>query len=260
MNISEHRTGRPVWLVLLWASRLWLLACLVVPSKASVLQTFEQKPVPMPLTAETDLSELSYRDLALRFGVGLASLVFVYTGLRLGSVRRRLSEEQRLREDLRCRVRDLRSELEAARNEIRQREAQLQEHGHARLSTENRSDDNTFIHRVIEEIGDGLAEEDFNVDELARRLAMDRSHLYRRVRALLGTTPSELIRSIRLQQAAALLGRQVGTVSEIGYQVGFRSASQFSRSFRNHYGIPPSEYQSADRPQDGSGSYSASAP
>ena len=251
---------------------------------------------------------------AVGFGMGLASIVFVYTRFRLGAIRRRLSREQQLREHLDARLRNLSSELETARNEILQQEAQLQELDRSRTpevpnpstepeprlspavpvvpradshrtsedtgttsrqslmpepstdlpfeatdSAESLSAENTFIHKVIEAIGDGLAEEDFNVDELARRLAMDRSHLYRKLRALLGTTPSELIRSIRLQQAANLLGQRVGTVSEVAYQVGFRSVSQFSRSFRNRYGIPPSAYQSGSRPQDGSGSYSVSA-
>lgn len=104
----------------------------------------------------------------------------------------------------------------------------------------NPSRDQALVNRVWQVIGEHLEEEDFNVDSLADHLSMDRSHLYRRLQTLVGESPSDLIRQRRLQQAETLLRQGSGSVSEIAYQVGFRSVSHFSRSFRHSFGRAPS--------------------
>jgi len=80
------------------------------------------------------------------------------------------------------------------------------------------------------------------VDDLAEAVGISRAHLYRRLQELLDESPSSLIRSIRLERAAQLLEQRAGTVSEIAYNVGFKSLSHFSRSFRMHFGHVPSEH------------------
>ena len=81
-------------------------------------------------------------------------------------------------------------------------------------------------------------------------MAMDRTHLYRRVQALRGVTPQELIRKAKLQTAARMLAGSEGTVTEVAYSVGFKSLGHFSDSFRRHFGVPPSRWaeESANHP------------
>lgn len=88
-----------------------------------------------------------------------------------------------------------------------------------------------------------LTEPEFGVAELARHLFLDRSHLFRRTRELVGATPSDLIRSVRLARAAALLIEGAGTVAEVAYGVGFQSVSHFSQAFREVNGVSPSAYR-----------------
>ncbi len=73
---------------------------------------------------------------------------------------------------------------------------------------------------------------------------MERSALYRRLRALLDESPSELLRRVRLERAAQLLAGRAGTVTEVAYGVGFASLSHFSKCFRERYGMSPSAYAS----------------
>ena len=102
--------------------------------------------------------------------------------------------------------------------------------------------DEAFRIRVRTVAEAGVSDPDFNVEALAQELGMDRSHLYRRVRAVTGESPSKMIRHIRLERAAGLLRSQAGTVSEIAYQVGFKSLAHFSSAFRARYRVPPSTY------------------
>ena len=103
------------------------------------------------------------------------------------------------------------------------------------------SADDLFLERVRTSIEEGMGSSDFSVDTLARQVGMTRVHLYRRLRDLLAQTPSELIRTRRLERAERLLRARTGSVSQIAYRVGFKSASHFSQSFRNRYKLAPSD-------------------
>ncbi len=109
-------------------------------------------------------------------------------------------------------------------------------------------DDREFLARVRECLRDGLVEEGFNVEALADRLHLDRSHLFRRLRELTGTTPSALILETRMKQAARLLERDDGGVGEVAVAVGFKSVAHFSQRFRVRYGVTPSAYRSRHAP------------
>ena len=103
--------------------------------------------------------------------------------------------------------------------------------------------DQAFVDRMFATIAAQMAEPEFGVAELARQLFLDRSHLFRRTRELVGEPPSDLIRRLRMQRAAQLLGEGAGSVAEVAYGVGFQSVSHFSQCFRDAHGVSPSEYR-----------------
>lgn len=114
---------------------------------------------------------------------------------------------------------------------------------HAR-PVETASTDEVYLRRLQATIEEHLADETFGVAELARRMAQDRSHLYRRVKDLLGETPTALLRRVRLERAAQLLAGRAGSVAEVAYASGFNSLSHFSKAFRETYGMTPSQWRS----------------
>ncbi len=101
----------------------------------------------------------------------------------------------------------------------------------------------TFVHKLMVVIEDNLGEEHFNPQILSDQLHMSLRQLQRKTRALTGQTPSDFIRTIRLQRARQLLEQHAGTVSEIAFRVGFNDLSYFSRCFRKEFGILPSEVE-----------------
>jgi signal transduction histidine kinase/DNA-binding response OmpR family regulator/streptogramin lyase len=109
------------------------------------------------------------------------------------------------------------------------------------------SADTVFVRRVYDAIRLNIQDEGFTVEQLARSLAMSRMHLFRRLRAVLGKAPAELLMEYRLERASELLAARTGTVSEIAYAVGFKSVSHFSRRFKDRFGCTPLQY-SESRP------------
>jgi signal transduction histidine kinase/DNA-binding response OmpR family regulator len=109
--------------------------------------------------------------------------------------------------------------------------------------------DEAFLARVQAKIEARLGDTELTVEALAAALGCDRSYLLRKLRALTGETPSELIRSFRLQRAEQLLRAGAGAVSEVAYTVGFKSVAHFSNAFQNRYGERPSAFASRHRPQ-----------
>ncbi|MBD2701569.1 response regulator [Spirosoma sp. BT702] len=86
----------------------------------------------------------------------------------------------------------------------------------------------------------------FTIEQLADQVAISRGHLHRKVKALTGLSPIELVRNYRLKTATNLL-RQGLTSLETADRVGFESGSYFARCFRDLYGITPTEFARTQR-------------
>jgi AraC-like DNA-binding protein len=82
----------------------------------------------------------------------------------------------------------------------------------------------------------------FGVEELAREIGMSRTNLHRKIKSISGLPPSEFIRNMRLKKASILLLNQSNSVSQVSFSVGFEDHSYFSKAFKKHYGVSPSEY------------------
>jgi signal transduction histidine kinase/DNA-binding response OmpR family regulator len=103
------------------------------------------------------------------------------------------------------------------------------------------SADENFLNKVLQAIEKNMGEEDFGVEELARAVMMSRSQLHRKLIALTGQTPSNMLRNTRLLRAKELLLKRAATPSEVAYQVGFNSHTYFSKCFKEEFGISPGE-------------------
>ncbi|AWN16387.1 helix-turn-helix domain-containing protein [Salinisphaera sp. LB1] len=80
-------------------------------------------------------------------------------------------------------------------------------------------------------------------EQLAREACMSRAHLYRQFKNELGCTPGEYQQRLRLESARERLRRQSASVTEICFDLGFKSLSHFTRCFKAYSGLPPSRYR-----------------
>ncbi|MEA1786221.1 two-component regulator propeller domain-containing protein [Arenibacter sp. GZD96] len=101
--------------------------------------------------------------------------------------------------------------------------------------------DKDFITKVLDYIHKNIADEDLNVEQLAGDLHLSRSQLYRKIKSLTGQTANEFLRTVRLEKAKDFIESGDVSISEVCYQVGFSSPSYFTKCFKNHFGILPTE-------------------
>lgn len=101
--------------------------------------------------------------------------------------------------------------------------------------------DKAFIDRLRSIIEEHMADSDFGVEVIGTEIGLSRVQLYRKVKALTGSTPVDLIRKARLSQARQLLQTTGKSVSEVAYTVGFSAPSYFTKCFKEEYGMLPNE-------------------
>lgn len=99
--------------------------------------------------------------------------------------------------------------------------------------------DQTFVTRLREVIRDNMGDSDFSVERIGEEIGLSRVQLYRKVKALTGQTPVELLRKARLERSRRLIEKTEKSVSEIAYEVGFTSPSYFNKCFKDEFGISP---------------------
>lgn len=100
--------------------------------------------------------------------------------------------------------------------------------------------DQLFMEKITVKLEEEISNPLFGVEELADTMALSRSQLYRKIKAITGLTPNEYIRVFRLHRAMDMLKQQGGTVTEISLAVGFQNPSYFSKCFQEQFNISPS--------------------
>ena len=100
-----------------------------------------------------------------------------------------------------------------------------------------------LVSRIIRAIGENMDNADYTVDKLAADIGMSRASLYSKTQNLLGITPNDFMRNVRLKHAARLLEETDTPVSQISLMVGFQTSRYFSQRFKEMFGVTPSEYR-----------------
>ena len=83
------------------------------------------------------------------------------------------------------------------------------------------------------------------MEALASHLNLSRSQFYRKIKALTNQTANEFLRNIRIERAKQIIEMGNTNISEVCYKVGFSSPSYFTKCFKAHFGILPTEVDSA---------------
>ena len=97
-----------------------------------------------------------------------------------------------------------------------------------------------FVLKMYQVVEAGLNDPAFGIIDLQRAATLSHMQVYRKLKALTGRTPSQFIRSIRLQKGLELLKTTSLTVSEVAYSVGFSDPNYFSATFLKEFGQRPS--------------------
>lgn len=103
--------------------------------------------------------------------------------------------------------------------------------------------DSELISKLRELVLNNLSDADFGVQQMSVQVGMSVSVLYRKLRALTGTTINDFVKTIRMQRALHLIESGHYQVSEVAMQVGFEDVKYFSKEFRKVHGKTPSQFK-----------------
>ena len=104
------------------------------------------------------------------------------------------------------------------------------------------SSDELLMKRIMDIVNRNLSNSEFNITQLVGEVGLSRTQLHRKIKELTGFPASKFVQNIRMQQAMKLLRDKRINVSQIAYSVGFSSQTHFSTTFKQYYGISPTEY------------------
>ncbi|WP_406682937.1 ATP-binding protein [Seonamhaeicola sp. MEBiC1930] len=109
------------------------------------------------------------------------------------------------------------------------------------IERKDENPDSIFIKKVIEEVNEAIDDSEFGAAQLASKLHLSESQVYRKIKAITNRSTAVFIRSVRLNKAKLLLQTTNKTISQVAYEVGFNDPSWFSRVFKDEFGHPPSD-------------------
>lgn len=123
------------------------------------------------------------------------------------------------------------------------------ENGTPRLQLRNdiTTQEEQFVERFNLFLEENYSNVKLNIDDIAEAMSYSRVQLYRKVKALCGESPNQLLKSLRLRKGDLLLRTSGRSVSEIAYEVGFTSPSYFSKNYKEFYGVSPKVTALADK-------------
>ena len=115
---------------------------------------------------------------------------------------------------------------------------------HLREGKKLRKIDEQFLTKVLEIIESRISDESFSIEDFSFEIGMSRTQLHRKLKALVGKSASQYLRTIRLARAKKLIEEENDNISETAYSVGFSSPAYFTKCFKEEFGYPPSEIKS----------------
>lgn len=101
--------------------------------------------------------------------------------------------------------------------------------------------DKQFLKQLQAIIQKNLSDGEFGVEDMGQQIGLSRVQLYRKVKAMTGSSVVDLLRKARLAKARRLLETRSMSVSEVAYEVGFSAPSYFTKCFKEEYGMLPGD-------------------
>lgn len=101
--------------------------------------------------------------------------------------------------------------------------------------------DKQFLKQLQAIIQKNLSDSEFGVEDMGQQIGLSRVQLYRKVKAMTGSSVVDLFRKARLAKARRLLETRSMSVSEVAYEVGFSAPSYFTKCFKEEYGMLPGD-------------------
>lgn len=102
--------------------------------------------------------------------------------------------------------------------------------------------DAAFLEKAHSIVKAQLDNSEFTVEQFCTELALNRTSVHLKLKALTGKSASGFIRDIRLERAAELVRAGEQPMTAIATLTGFGTRQSFNKAFKARFGVTPSEY------------------
>jgi len=110
------------------------------------------------------------------------------------------------------------------------------------ISCDAQSKDELFLEKALVKLEMKISDGNLSFDQFANEMNVSKASLYRKIKSVVGLSPCEFIRSVRIKRSTQLLAKY-RNISEVAFAVGFNNSNYFSRCFKSEFGITPTQYQ-----------------
>ena len=122
-------------------------------------------------------------------------------------------------------------------------EAETSEESTSPLFKDLHGEDLRFAQTYVGFLESHLDDGALDIPQMCEAMNVSRSVLFEKCRTLLGATPANFLRRLRLERAKALIREGGHTMAEISYATGFNDPHYFSKIFKKEYGVTPTEFR-----------------
>ena len=105
------------------------------------------------------------------------------------------------------------------------------------------SQDELFMQQVMQVMEEQMENSELTIEEFARLMNLGRSIFYQKLKSIIGLSPVDFIREIRIKRAVQLIDSGEYNFSQIAYMTGFNDPKYFGKCFKRQMGMTPSEYK-----------------
>jgi len=110
--------------------------------------------------------------------------------------------------------------------------------------------DEAMMNQLMDYIEQHLDDENLKIEQMAQAVGLSRTVLYGKIKQLMGVSPSDFLRQVRMQRAEQLVAKSRMSISEVAYAVGFSDPKYFTKCFKKQTGLTPSEYRNQTKTND----------
>ena len=102
--------------------------------------------------------------------------------------------------------------------------------------------DEKLLEKLIKLLEEKIEDPTLTVNDISKELGLSRVHLFRKMKAIAGMTPSAFIKDFRMKKAKAIFSKNPSApIAEVAYSVGFQDVKYFGKCFKKHFGKSPSK-------------------
>ncbi|PEF10617.1 AraC family transcriptional regulator [Bacillus thuringiensis] len=111
---------------------------------------------------------------------------------------------------------------------------------------ENKQSRNEYVRRIhiVQDYIESNIDSLLSIEELADIAGFSKFHFHRIFKGIVDEPLSRYVNRLKLERATNLLTYRLDmTITDIAYHFGFTDSAVFSRTFKNYYGVSPSQYR-----------------